>query len=72
MPIEFPSGDWITTEEAAHILGLNVYQVSYAIRTGKIKALKLIEGETTPYVVSLESVKAYKRQRRGTGPLKTA
>jgi len=54
---------WITTREAAAILGVTLHQVSHLAREGTIKALKIAHS----WMVEQTSVEAYAASDRRTG-----
>lgn len=55
--------DWITTQEAATIIGISRRAVAAAIREGRLNAQKL-PGRTGSYLLSITEVRKYAELRK--------
>ena len=64
MPDDFNPTEWITTKEAARILGVTLNHVSYLLRTGKIKGKKF----GYFWMVDKSSAEEYASKERKPGP----
>lgn len=57
------SGGFMSTSQAANLLGYTVQHVRELVATGKIKALELPQGKGTRLALYCSSVLAYRRYR---------
>jgi len=66
-----PESEITNVDEAAEYLGISRRAVIYAIERGDLTGRKLNpEKETSGWVLSWSDVKAYKKSKGKTGPLK--
>lgn len=56
--------EWITTQEAAQILGVTPHHITYLLRTGKLKGKKFVRD----WMVDRNSVEEYAASNRKPGP----
>jgi len=65
-----PETKWVTSEQAAKLLGVTPRHVAWLVSTGKLPGATKVnpEGETSPYIIPLDEVKALIKKRK-TGPL---
>ncbi len=54
---------FVTSVQAAKILGLTRGMVNHLVRTGKLKAEKWGGGETNPYMIDEASLREYIKER---------